>query len=72
MIDGMKPELLASAFLLQRLHGSSFAASFLEDFDVPRDRALQLLADRPPDQQFQAQVDCTESRCGSESDQLQK
>lgn len=48
-ISGMNPQLLASAFFLQRLHGAAFAASFLEDYDVSRERAFQLLADRPPE-----------------------
>lgn len=43
----MKPELLAAAFLLERLHGAAFAAGLLEDHGIPRSIALRLLADRP-------------------------
>lgn len=44
---GMKPELLAAAYLLQRLHGAAFAAGLLEEHGIPRANALRLLADRP-------------------------
>jgi hypothetical protein len=43
----MTPELLAAAYLLQRLHGAAFAASLLEDHGLSREHALRLLADRP-------------------------
>lgn len=50
----MKPELLAAAYLLQRLHGAAFAAALLEEHGMSRVLALRLLADRPlrllPDQ----------------------
>jgi hypothetical protein len=45
----MKPELLASAYFLQRLHGATFAAALLEEHGMARSHALRLLADRPPD-----------------------
>jgi hypothetical protein len=43
----MTPELLAAAYLLQRLHGAAFAACLLEDHGLSREHALRLLADRP-------------------------
>lgn len=43
----MKPELLAAAFLLQRLHGTAFAAAFLEEHGVPHEQAIRIIADRP-------------------------
>jgi hypothetical protein len=45
----MKPELLASAYFLQRLHGANFAAALLEEHGMARSHALRLLADRPLD-----------------------
>lgn len=54
----MKPELLAAAFLLQRLHGSAFAAGLLEEHGMSRVLALRLLADRPP-AVLPIQGDCT-------------
>jgi hypothetical protein len=43
----MKPELLAAAYLLERLHGAPFAAALLEEHGITRARAMRLLADRP-------------------------
>jgi hypothetical protein len=45
----MKPELLAAAYFLQRLHGAAFAAALLEEHGIGRVHALRLLADRPVD-----------------------
>jgi hypothetical protein len=50
----MKPELLASAYFLQRLHGAAFAAGLLEEHGMSRVKALRLLADRPGEIQSSA------------------
>lgn len=50
----MNSQILAAAYFLQRLHGASFAASFLEDYGVSREWALRLLADRPPERPLPA------------------
>lgn len=53
----MSPQLLAAAYLLQRMHGVAFAAAFLEEYDVPREWALSLLADRPPERPIPTRYD---------------
>jgi hypothetical protein len=52
----MKPELLAAAYLLERLHGAAFAAALLEEHGLTLAQAMRLLADRPCEKESLGEV----------------